>query len=113
MDNSIVAAPGEWYLDRASGSTFQVVTVDESDRSIGIQYADGSLEEMSSDDWKTNDLERCEQPEDWVGPYDDLESDDIGMPEASGEAHPADIPMERALREIEEQGPDPMDDTDG
>jgi hypothetical protein len=50
------------------------------------------------------ELEGCEQPEDWVGPYDNLESDDIGMPETRVEAHAADLPMERALLDIEEKG---------
>jgi hypothetical protein len=38
-----------------------------------------------------------------VGPFDDLESDDVGMPESTAEAHSAELPMERALLEIEEQ----------
>ncbi|MGC1389004.1 MAG: DUF6763 family protein [Steroidobacteraceae bacterium] len=99
--------PEQWYVDRLTGDMFQVVSVNEDDDSIGIQYADGALEEKSLDEWATMGLESCEQPEDWVGPYDDLESDDIGMPETSVEARGAELPMERALLEIEEQrGPD-------
>lgn len=97
------AIPGQWYLDRQSGDIFQVVGVDEDDCSIEIQYADGSVEETSRDDWATLELDNCEQPEDWVGPFDDLESDDVGMPENTAEAHSAELPMERALLEIEER----------
>ena len=97
------AIPGQWYRDRQSGDIFQVVSVDGDDRSIDIQYADGSVEENSLDEWVTLELDDCEQPEDWVGPFDDLESDDVGIPESTAEAHSSELPMERALLEIEEQ----------
>jgi hypothetical protein len=110
MINRIAAAPGQWYLDRESGDVFQVVSVD-GEGSIDIQHTDGSLEETSVDDWVARTLVGCEQPEDWVGPFDDLEADDIGLPEANAEPHGAEIPMERALLEIEEQRAGSMDDT--
>ncbi len=97
------AIPGQWYLDRQSGDVFQVVGVDPEALSIEIQYADGSVEETSPDEWATLELDGCEQPEDWVGPFDDLEPDDVGMPENTAEAHSAELPMERALLEIEER----------
>jgi hypothetical protein len=107
MNVRITPEPEQWYLDRRTGDMFQVVSVNEDDGSIDIQYADGAVEEKALDEWTAMALESCDQPEDWVGPYDDLESDDIGMPETSVEAHGADLPMERALLEIEEQrGPD-------
>lgn len=107
MNPRITPEPEQWYLDRRTGDMFQVVSVSEDDGSIDIQYTDGTVEEKSMDEWATIELEGCEQPEDWVGPYDDLESDDIGMPEAGVEARRADLPMERALLEIEEKrGPD-------
>ena len=107
MNVRITPEPEQWYLDRRTGDMFQVVSVNDEDDSIDIQYADGAVEEKSLDGWATIALEGCDQPEDWVGPYDDLESDDIGMPETSVEAHGADLPMQRALLEIEEQrGPD-------
>jgi hypothetical protein len=103
MNNRIAAAPGQWYLDRESGDIFQIVCVDEDDGSIDVQHADGSLEETSVDDWVTRSLEGCAQPEDWVGSFDDLELDDIGLPETRTEPHGAEVPMERALLEIEER----------
>jgi len=103
MNRRINPEPEQWYLERRTGDMFQVVSVNQDDGSIDIQYTDGTVEEKSMDEWTSIELESCEQPEDWVGPYDDLESDDIGMPEASTEAHTADLPMERALLEIEEK----------
>jgi hypothetical protein len=103
MKDRIAAIPGQWYLDRGSEDMFQVVSVDQDDGSIELQHTDGSLEETSVDDWVARSLEGCEQPEDWIGSFDDLEADDIGLPEAHAEPHAAEIPMERALLEIEEQ----------
>jgi hypothetical protein len=107
MNDRIIPIPEQWYMDRRTGDMFQVISVDDDDGSIDLQHTDGTLEEKSLDEWATIELESCEQPEDWVGPFDDLESDDIGMPETRTEAHAADLPMERALLEIEEKrGPD-------
>ena len=107
MNRHITPEPEQWYLERRTGDMFKVVGVNEDDDSIDIQYTDGAVGEKSMDEWATIALESCEQPEDWVGPYDDLESDDIGMPEARVEAHAADLSMEHALLEIEEKrGPD-------
>ncbi len=113
MNNHNAAVPGQWYRDRESGATFQIVSVDEDDGSIGLQHTDGSLEETSVEDWSTRSLVGCEQPEDWVGAFDDLEADDIGLPEANVESHGKEIPMERALLEIEEQRNATMNDIDG
>jgi hypothetical protein len=103
MSNRIAALPGQWYQDRDSGGIFQIVSVDPDGQSVNIQYVDGSLEETGFDDWLVRNLQRCEQPEDWVGSYDDLESDDIGLPETPLQPHAAETPMERALLQIEEQ----------
>ena len=104
MNSRIAAVPGQWYLDPGSGAIFQIVSVDGRAGSIDVQHSDGSLEETSVDDWVTRRFERCEQPEDWVGSFDDLEADDIGLPESHPDPHGAEAPMERALLEIEERG---------
>jgi hypothetical protein len=103
MNAPIRAEPGEWYLDRQSGNTFQVVGIDEDAGSIEVQFADGAVGEFLVDDWESMSLARSGQPEDWAGPYDDLEADDIGLPEAPGETHGAEVPMERALLDLEEK----------
>jgi len=112
MMSRIAAIPGQWYLDRESGQVFQVVGLDEEEGSIEIQYADGSLEEQSLEDWGGKRLEVCDQPEDWVGPYDDLQSDEIGLPESEAEPHGAELPMERALLDIEAGRALPMGNTE-
>ena len=42
---------GEWY--RSHGQLFEVVAVDEAERVIEIQHADGGIEELETEDWTT------------------------------------------------------------
>jgi hypothetical protein len=112
MNALIAAIPGQWYRSSPLGDIFQVVGIDQDDRSIDIQYTDGSLDEISVDDWNEKDVKICEQPEDWVGPFDDLESDDIGLPETVMEPHGNESAIERALLEIEERRGLPNGKTD-
>lgn len=94
MISRIAAVPGQWYLDRENGGVFQIIGIGERDRSIEIQYVDGSLEASSSEDWTARRLEACEQPEDWVG------------------FHSSDPPMERALLAIEKGRSLPLGDSE-
>jgi hypothetical protein len=110
MVSPIRPEPGQWYLDRQSGSLFQVVGVDGDAGSIDVQFSDGAVDEFLVDDWEAMSLERGEQPEDWAGPYDDLEADDIGLPEGAGASHGAEVPMERALLDLEERRTDNLPD---
>lgn len=64
---------GEWYRV-SGGDIFEVVAVDEDDRTIEIQYFDGTVEELDADDWEAQcedgQLELAEPPEDWSGSVD-------------------------------------------
>lgn len=64
-----VPAVGDWYSD-AQGVTLEVVAVDERDRSIEVQYFDGTLEEFDLESWADLELKPAEAPEDWSGPLD-------------------------------------------
>ena len=64
-----------WY-EGEDKSTFEVVAVD--DKTIEIQYFDGTLEELDFEAWYNLTLNQIEPPEDWTGPFDDLEKDDLG-----------------------------------
>ena len=41
---------GEWYR-RTGGDSFEVVAIDPDDRTIEIQYFDGTIEETDLDEW--------------------------------------------------------------
>ena len=57
---------GEWY--RSHGQQFEVVAIDDAERVIEIQHADGDLEEIEFDDWSTRcragSLATADAPED-------------------------------------------------
>lgn len=60
---------GEWYR-RPGGDSFEVVAVDPDDRTIEIQYFDGTIEELELDEWRQDAIEATEPPEDWTGSVD-------------------------------------------
>jgi hypothetical protein len=41
---------GQWYR-RPGGDSFEVVAVDPDDRTIEIQYFDGTIEELELEEW--------------------------------------------------------------
>src|ERR1700760_1184367 len=87
---------GEWYR-HTGGDSFEVVAFDEDDGTIEIQYFDGTVEEMDTEDWVTQwedgTLEAAEPPEDWSGSVDVESVDDEG---GRGSELSADEPSLRA-----------------
>ena len=65
---------GEWYR-RPGGDSFEVVAIDRDDRTIEIQYFDGTIEELEIDEWRAEEIEAGEAPEDWTGSVD-VDSED-------------------------------------
>ncbi len=87
MKNHPVPAIGKWYLDNADHQLFEIVAIDEEDDTIEIQYFDGSIEELDSELWNEMELTSAAPPEDWSGPFDDLEADDMPDPDNPVETH--------------------------
>ncbi len=82
MKNGVGGAQvGQWYLRRDKGEIFQVTAYDQPSGTIEIQTFDGDLDEIDEDAWKELPLELAETPEDWTGPVDDIERDDLGYSE--------------------------------
>jgi len=69
---------GNWYQLLDKERDFMVVDVNEREGTVDIQYFDGDIEELEMEEWEEMDLEEIEPPEDWTGPLDDLEADDLG-----------------------------------
>jgi hypothetical protein len=74
---------GQWYTRADKGEMFQVVGRDENSRAIEIQSFDDELDEIDTETCATLPLERAEPPEDWTGPLDDVETDDLGYSETA------------------------------
>lgn len=75
-----VAGPeiGQWYVRTDKGEPFQVVGRDTRAGTIEIQSFDGDLDEIDDETWATLPIEQIVPPEDWTGPVDDVETDDLG-----------------------------------
>jgi ATP-dependent helicase YprA (DUF1998 family) len=81
---------GDWYASH--GQLFEVVAVDEDERVIEVQHADGDLEELDRDDWlarcRAGSLRQAEQPEDArVAEDRDAEDEVTGTASAVEELH--------------------------
>ncbi len=74
MDMQAQPAVGQWYRHLDKGQEFVVVALDEDARTVMLQYFDGSLEEIGQDDWMQLEIEPVPEPENWSGPYDELDS---------------------------------------
>lgn len=67
-----------WYKDLETGLSFRVVAIDETSRSIDLQYFDGDIGETDFETWYASAFEPIEAPEDWSAPYGDMDRDDLG-----------------------------------
>jgi len=66
-----------WYHYPAKAQKFKVTALDERTATVEIQYFDGNIDELDLDTWYGLDIERIEAPEDWTGPMDNIEKDDL------------------------------------
>lgn len=105
MANELGPIVDQWYAHHDKGEMFRVVATDAATGSVEIQYFDGDLEELDSEAWGELDIEPAEPPEDWTGPFDDIELDDPGLTETG--MRPQDWRMSlEAKRPPEEAWPD-------
>ncbi len=66
---------GSWF-SMGAGRTFEVVAVDDKDRTVEIQHFDGTIEEFDVEGWREMAAERVEAPEDWSGSMD-VDTEDL------------------------------------
>jgi hypothetical protein len=67
---------GQWYREIDKEMSFRVVSIDEDEDLIELQYEDGEADELDSEEWFEMDLERSEAPEDWKDPSEDEDDED-------------------------------------
>jgi len=68
---------GEWYHSTEKAEKFMVTTIDDHSDTVEIQYFDGNVDEMDLTTWYALGIEHIEAPEDWTGPMDNIEKDDL------------------------------------
>ncbi|MDH3514848.1 MAG: hypothetical protein OEM83_08270 [Gammaproteobacteria bacterium] len=81
MTTTLKPVLSRWYRHLDKGQQFFVAAIDDAEGTIEIQHFDGDVEEMDFDDWRELAIEPIETPEDWTGPMDDIERDDLGYTE--------------------------------
>ncbi len=74
---SIRPIVGNWYKNTVTGQTFEVVATDDDTQLIEIQHFEGEVEELEDETWQELELIDLPPQEDWSGPFDDLEPEEI------------------------------------
>ncbi len=69
---------GSWYCHLDKGQRFRVVAIDENTETVAVQNFDGNLDEYEINNWYQQEIEACEAPENWSGPLDIENVDDLG-----------------------------------
>ena len=104
MSNRLKPAVGQWYNHLDKGDLFQVVALDEESGWIEIQEFDGGLDEIDFEEWRQMRIESAAPPEDWTGPVDELERDDLGYSGADYEdSEPGPVETFTTLEELLEE----------
>lgn len=67
----------QWYHYPQKAQKFQVTAIDGKAATVEVQYFDGNLDEFDLTTWYAMEVERIEEPEDWTGPMDNIEKDDL------------------------------------
>lgn len=60
---------GQWY-SRPGRNPFEVVAIDERNRTIELQYFDGTVDELDMESWRKAFIESIAPPEDYSGSMD-------------------------------------------
>lgn len=77
---------GNWYRD-FNQQLFEVVALDDADNLIEVQYFNGDIDELDYDAWYGLGAENVPPPEDWTGPFGEVEPEDLGYSDISPQAH--------------------------
>lgn len=67
-----------WYCHLDKGQRFWVVAIDEETQTVEVEYFDGNLDQYGLEDWYQMEIMPCEAPENWSGPLDIGNVDDLG-----------------------------------
>jgi hypothetical protein len=78
---------GTWF-QTLEGDYLEVVAYDPDEKTIEVQFYDGTIEEYDLETWSALHLRPAEPPEDWSGSLD-LSGDDYGvdLDRPAGELH--------------------------
>jgi hypothetical protein len=112
MVNRTLPEVGQWYAHRDKGQMFQVVAFDEDDGLIELQDFDGDVDEVDLDTWRAMPLDPAEPPEDWSGPVDDVDAEDLGYAERDLQARDWRAPLDGLPAAPQDLAEPDLDDED-
>jgi hypothetical protein len=101
MSTKLKPVVSQWYRHLHKGQQFYVTALDEDEGTVEIQHFDGDLEEMDIDEWNATAVEPIAPPEDWTGPVDDIERDDLGYSETDMEEQDWQEPMQEKAQQTD------------
>jgi hypothetical protein len=78
MANDIEPIVDNWYVHLDKGQKYKVVAVDDGRGLVELQHFDGDIEEVSLAEWADMQIELSDEPQNWSGPIDVEEIDDLG-----------------------------------
>jgi Family of unknown function (DUF6763) len=99
---------GQWYRHWDKGEMFQVTALDPESKTIEIQTFDGDIDEIDAESWSTLPLGLAEPPEDWTGPVDAVNVDEVTDSETGTTAKDWEAPLQ-ALPAAAEAWENPID----
>ena len=68
---------GQWYYYPEKSENFMVTAIEDSTGTVEVQYFDGTIGEFELTEWRSLHAEEIAEPEDWTGPMDAIETDDL------------------------------------
>ena len=77
MNKSTDPIIAQWYHYPQKSEKFQITAIDEQRGTVEVQYFDGNIDEFDLSVWYAMGAEPIETPEDWTGPIDNIEKDDL------------------------------------
>ena len=77
MSKSTDPIIAQWYHYPQKSEKFQITAIDEHSGTVEVQYFDGNIDEFDLNLWYSMEAEPIETPEDWTGPMDNIEKDDL------------------------------------
>jgi hypothetical protein len=93
MNKSCVPCIGQWYTHLDKGESFLVTAYDDRTRCVEVQSFDGDVDEFDQDTWEQLPLTLAEPPEDWTGPVDHIDVEDLGYSETAMTASDWEAPL--------------------
>lgn len=84
---------GSWYKDTDTNQRFEVVALDEKQKTIEVQYFDGDISEFDIASWGALSITEIQTPEEAYGGYDGLSSfgEETGFSDSFNQISPIDM----------------------